>query len=333
MTSQNPYFGTDFFTFIAVLAQRAWGFLTGSSMELTSDEIQMLVLVGISISGALVGSFLMLRQMSMLANSLSHTVLLGIVLVYLYMSRFSHGDHDHSSSLNVQGFLLASLGMGVITTFLTEFLTKVGKVQEDASNGLVFTSLFALGIILATIFARNAHVGTEAIMGNVHMLHREDLKLVYVICLINAALFLLFYKEYKITTFDAPLASALGISTTFFNYLLMIQVSAVTVGAFRAVGVLMVLALIIGPPLAARRLTNSLGWMLCFAALIGALASIMGVALSRHFLSVEQVALSTGGLVVCCIGFLYLLVIFFAPRTGLLFKFYQMKNLKRVSEK
>jgi manganese/zinc/iron transport system permease protein len=203
--------------------------------------------------------------------------------------------------------LIGSLVMGLMTTFLTEFLIKTFKLQEDASIGIVFTSLFALGVILVTVLTRNAHIGIEIVMGNADALQLADCKLVYLILAMNIVSFAVFFKEFEITTFDANLARALGISPLFFNYLLMIQVSATAIGAFRAVGVLMVLALITGPALTARMLTHDLKKMLLLSVLVGCLASLIGVAASRHLLS-EGITLSTAGVVVCTIVLIFVVV-------------------------
>lgn len=308
----NPYSGENFIGFFIQLIKRCWEIISGnlSFHQLASDEIQILVLIGVSASTALLGCFLVLRKMTMLANSLSHTILFGIVIAYLLTSDgvLGHASGMHES-INIQAMLIASLATGILTTFLTEFLTKSARLQEDASTGLVFTSLFAIGIILVTLATRNAHIGTEVIMGNVDALHFDDLKLIYLILSINIAILLVFFKEFKITTFDPSLARALGFSTVFFNYLLMILVSATTIGAFRAVGVLMVLAFITGPVLTARLLTNDLGKMLYISVALGSLASLIGVALSRHLLSVWGLALTTGGVVVCVITLMFILVL------------------------
>ena len=197
----------------------------------------------------------------------------------------------------------------VLILCLTEFLTKSAGLQEDASIGIVFTSLFSLGVILVTLLTRNAHIGTEIVMGNADALRLQDLKLVLVVLFLNAALIFLFYKEFTITTFDSGLSKALGFSPVFFNYLLMIQVSATAIGGFRAVGVLMVLALMTGPSLIARLLTNHLKYMLFISAAIGAFCAFVGVALSRHFLSVSGQPFSTGGIVVCVIIVFFLAVL------------------------
>lgn len=301
----NPYSGQTFFGFLLTFFQRLWGYFSGGLgiKDLAADEVQMLVLAGVAASSALVGSFLILRKMTMLANSISHTILIGIVIAYLMTRDGLVGSDGH---INIQAMLFASMAMGLVTAFLTEFLTKTGKLQEDASTGIVFTSLFAVGIILVTLLTRNAHIGLEVVMGNVDALQFDDFTLVLVILGLNVLLFLIFFKEFKITTFDPALARAFGISTTFFNYLLMMQVSATTIGAFRAVGVLMVLAFITGPALTARLLTHDLKHLLWLAVCLGCIASIFGVAITRHLLSVHDVALSTGGVVVCTIVALYM---------------------------
>lgn len=315
----NPYHGQTFWSFLLEFAQRMGLLLTGqlSIQDLFSDEIQVLVLMGVAISSALVGTFLILRRMTMLANSLSHTILIGIVLAFFLTSLSAHQEGGHASSIApMQIMLFAALLTGFLTAFLTEFLTKTGKLQEDASTGLVFTSLFALGVILVTILTRNAHIGTEAVMGNADALHGHDLWWVYVIVLCNLLLFFLFFKEYTLTTFDPGLAYAMGFSPILFNYLLMAQVSATTITSFRAVGVLLVLAFMTGPPLAARLLTHRLKTMLVWATALGALSALIGVALTRHILTLYGVALSTSGVVVCSILLIYLCVIFatFIPK-------------------
>lgn len=317
----NPYYGKTFWLFILLFAQRMGAFMTGnlSIEQLASDEIQVLVLMGVAISSALVGCFLVLRRMTMLANSLSHTILMGIVLAF-FLSSFSENSNDsHSSSIAPMGMMLfAALITGFFTAFLTEFLVKTGKLQEDASTGLVFTSLFALGVILVTILTRNAHIGTEAVMGNADALQGGDLFWVYVIVAGNIALFFLFFKEFKLTTFDPGLAYALGFSPVLFNYLLMAQVSATTITSFRAVGVLLVLAFITGPALTARLFTHRLGAMLGWAVGLGSLSALMGVAATRHILTAYGVALSTSGVVVCSILLVFVSGAFFVRLKALL---------------
>lgn len=309
MMLANPYYGKNFGAFIVLFMQRMWALLTGKIglTDLASDEIQVLVLCLVACASALVGTFLVLKKMTMLANSLSHTLLLGIVVTYLILLPFSPAQDVSTSVLSLKTLLFASLMTALITAVLTQLLTQVLKLQEDASTGLVFTTLFALGIILVTVFTRNTHLGTEAIMGNVDALHLHDLNLIFWIALFDSVVIGAFFKEFKMTTFDASFATAQGISSTLFNYLLMVLTSATVIGAFRAVGVLLVLAFLVGPVLSARLLTHRLKELLFLAIAIGMIASLVSVALSRHLLSVYHISLSTAGLVTTVLGGIYLL--------------------------
>jgi manganese/zinc/iron transport system permease protein len=324
----NPYFGKNFFEFIWIFFQRMFELLMGKIgiTDLVSDEIQVLVLCFVGCASALVGTFLVLKKMTMLANSLSHTVLLGIVVAYVIMLPFIPKEETHAHALSLQTLLIAALTTGLITTLLTQMLTHLLHLQEDASTGLVFTTLFALGIVLVTVFTRNAHLGTEAIMGNVDALHVDDMKLIFWIALFDLAVVAIFFKEFKMTTFDASLANAQGFSSTIFNYLLMVLTSATVIGAFRAVGVLLVLAFLVGPVLSARLMTDRLMKMIFAAIGISIFGSLISVALSRHFLSVYHAPLSTAGLATTVLGVIYCVCL---SGKGFL-KFRQMKVREHI---
>lgn len=305
----NPYYDQNFFGFLTIFIKRVFQFLTGNLFfkELAADEIQILVIAATAISAALVGCFLILRKQAMVANSLSHTILLGIIIAFLIAS---HGKmHLEGQNIELWPMLLASLIVAILTTFLGDVLIKVAKLQEDASIAIVFSSLFALGIVLVTLLTRDAHIGAEVVMGNADALHIDDIKLSFLVLAANLLVLILFYKEFLITTFDQAYAKALGISVLTINYLLMITVSATLIAAFRAIGVLMVLTFISGPSLAARLLTNSLPKMLALASLIGVICSFLGVALARHFLTTHGLALSTAGMVVAVTSVLYFFLV------------------------
>jgi manganese/zinc/iron transport system permease protein len=309
----NPYFDQNLMGFFLVFFQRIGAFFTGKigMADLASDEIQVFVLALVAVAAALVGPFLILKKMTMLANSLSHTLLLGIVIAYVLLIPFQTETEGHAHSISIQVLLIASLVTALVTTVLTQWLVHVLKLQEDASTGLVFTTLFALGLVLVTIFTRNTHLGTEAIMGNVDALHVDDLKLIFGIALFDFAVVFLLFKELKITTFDPSFATAQGIFSSWCNYLLMVLTSATVIGAFRAVGVLLVLAFLVAPPLTARLFTHRLKNLLLLSMGIGALASLFSVALARHLLSVYHLPVSTSGLVATVLGGIYFVCLIF----------------------
>jgi manganese/zinc/iron transport system permease protein len=306
MNYLNPYSGLNFLQFIQVGFQRFFLALTGRLpiQNMASDEIQILTLALISISAAIVGVFLIHRKMTMLANALSHTVLFGIVLTYLIL-RKSFDLIDPSLSFRVMFF--AALITGFVTALLSETLSRISSLQKDASIGLVFTTFFALGILLITLFSKNSHFGIELIMGNVDSLHYKDLSSVFWMLLCNVSILALFMRSLKLSTFDSTFSKLLGLSPTFFNYLIVLQLSLTAIGAFRAIGAVLILAFFIVPPHCARPYARSLEQQVIFSALIGVFCSFLGVALSRHLLSVHNLALSTGGLTVLCLYATHLL--------------------------
>ena len=292
----NPYTGQSFFGFFGVLFKRVFLALKGDAHSLATDEVQLLVLIMIALSSALIGTFLVLKKMTMLANSLSHTVLLGIVGAFL----ITRGEGIYT--ISVPTLLIGALITALCTTFSTEFLHKKLRLQEDTSIGLIFTAFFALGVVLVTTLSRNSHLGIEAIMGNVDALHPSDLKQVFYLFLFNAALIFLCFRRLELLAFDSQLARNMGISLVFFNYLLMFQTALTAIGSFRAVGTFLFLAFLVAPVLTARFFTHRLKPLLFLAGGIGVLAAAFSVALSRHVLSVYQIPLSTSGLAATVLG-------------------------------
>lgn len=280
-----------------------------------TDIIQMVVLGAVALSCGLIGPFLVLKRMAMFANSLSHTILLGIALAFL----LTGGAFFDLSNLLIGAFLAA-----LMTAFLTGGLIRYFRLQEDASIGLVFTALFAAGITVVTLYTRDVHLGIEAVMGNADILQWSDLKFALSLVGLNLAAVLLFYKQLQLVSFDPNGAKTLGIPASIFHFLLLFLVATTCIGAFRAVGVLLVLAFLVGPFLTARLFCHRLPWLLFWTPAIGILASICGVLVSRYLFDVFGLALSTGGLVVTMIGLFYIV----AQLTSLFFD--QHRGAKRA---
>ena len=291
----NPYSGADFFQFFGILIQRLF---TGQIFSPAADEVQLAVLCAVSVSCGLIGPFLVLRRMAMFANSLSHTILFGIAGAFLVASKVWTGGLFDLPTLLLGAFIAA-----LVTAFLTEGLVRLFRLQEDASVGLVFTALFALGIVLVTLFTRDVHLGTEAVMGNVDILQISDIRFAALLAAVNLGAVVLFYPSLLLSSFDGGLAKTLGVKSR--RFLLLFLTAITCIGAFRAVGVLLVLAFLTGPYLTARLFCHRLPWLLFWSCAIGCAASAAGVALSRHLLSVYGLALSTGGIVVSLAGAIF----------------------------
>ncbi|HSX10498.1 MAG TPA: metal ABC transporter permease [Chlamydiales bacterium] len=261
-----------------------------------SDLLQMGVLSAIAVATGLVGPFLILKRMAMFANSLSHTILLGIAIAFLVTG---------GPLFSLPNLLIGALLAALMTAFLTEGLVRFFRLQEDASIGLIFTALFAAGITLVTLFMRDVHLGIEAVMGNVELLQFADLKLSLSLVGLNLVAILLFYKQFQLSSFDRSLAKTLGVPCGVFHFLLLFLVATTCIGAFRAVGVLLVLAFLVGPFLTARLFCHRLPWLLFWTPLVGIFASVAGVLLSRLCFDLFGLPLSTGGIVATLIGLIY----------------------------
>lgn len=276
-------------------------------------EIQLIGAV-VAVACALPGTFLVLRQMAMMSDAISHTVLLGIVLVFFVTK-------DVASPLLIVGAAV----MGIATVSLVELLNRTRLVKEDAAIGLVFPMLFSIAVILISRFAGDVHLDSDAVLlGELAFAPFDRLKVLgydvgpkalYVmagILLLNLLFIVLFYKELKLATFDAGLAAALGFSPVLIHYALMALVSLTAVGAFDAVGSVLVVALMIGPPAAAYLLTDHLPRMLGFSALIGILSAVSGYWLAR------VLDASIAGSMATMVGVFFVATFLLAPDRGLI---------------
>jgi manganese/zinc/iron transport system permease protein len=311
----NPYISTNIITFFKVLVSRFLFFIKGQGgiNDLFVDEVQIVTLVMVAISCALIGVFLVMRRMTMLANALSHTVLIGIVIAYAFTSK----SFDFSY-MNISTLFIAAGISGVITVVFSEVFHRYLHLQKDASVGIVFTSLFALGVVLVSLLSKNSRICIEIITGNIDVLHKNDIKLVFMIFLINLFVVTIFFKELHAFVFDATFAKLLGIPILFFNCILMLQTSITVIGAFRVVGVVVVLSFITGPVLISRIFTKNIKSLIVVSTAVGIFVAVVSVALSRHFLSVNGIALSTSGILVVTLIALYILAIILSSTRGVM---------------
>jgi len=295
----HPYSEVSFFEFFGVFLSRILGLITGK-LDLATDEVQLIALFLVGLSCSLLGAFLLLKKMTMVANSLSHTVLLGIVLCYLWIPAKQTIFEGNFFLLFVASFISA-----LLTLVTTHFFTKTLNLQKEASVGLVFTSFFSLAILLVNVYTKHTHLGIEAVMGNIDAMHQNEILPLVLLTAINGSIFLGVFRGMKVCTFDKTHAFTLGFSPRLYEYLLLFLLSLTLVGAFRAVGVLLVLAFLVIPYLTVRIWSFHLSRILQYSCLLSFLYAAVGVALARHLLSCYQMPISTSGLVVVLMGIGY----------------------------
>lgn len=284
-------------------------------------EIQLIAVV-VAVACAIPGVFLVLRKMALISDAISHSILPGIVVGFFI-----------TQDLNSPVLILLAALTGVITVVLVEKIQKTGLVKEDTAIGLVFPALFSIGVILIAKNANDVHLDVDAVLlGELAfapfdrlMLFGSDIgpKSLWVmgsILLIIIGLLIAFFKELKVSTFDAGLSSAMGFSPLLLHYGLMSVSSITIVGAFDAVGAILVVALMIAPAATAYLLTSQLKKMLWLAVVFGVFAAIAGYWLA-HLLDA-----SIAGSISTVLGVIFLTVYLFAPNKGLLAILYRQKQ-------
>ncbi|MEC8307192.1 MAG: metal ABC transporter permease [Chlamydiota bacterium] len=291
----NPYQGLNFFAFFVMLGKRCFRCMTGQlSLESwAADEVQLATLVLIACSAAILGVFLVLRRMTMLANSLSHTTLLGVALLFLWSA-----TSYHLGQMPFYALLLAALFVGMLTSWLTEWFHNSMKIQADASIAFAFTLLFSLGIVVVTLFMKNVHIGNDAIMGNADALQVVDIQHAAYLLGTNMLLLFLFFRRLVVSTFDPLFAQLSGLLTRWISHLILFQTAAIAISAFRAVGVLLFLAFLVAPVVIGGWFARSLQGLIFGSCCVGTVVAMIGVALSRSVVSWGWMPLSTGGMIV-----------------------------------
>ncbi|AKQ47542.1 iron ABC transporter [Rufibacter radiotolerans] len=281
----------------------------------------------VAICCSLLGCFLILRRMAMVGDAISHAVLPGIVLAFLF-----------SGTREVWTMLLGAAALGVACTFLIEFLHKKARVQADASIGVTFTWLFALGIILISVYAGKVDLDQDCVLyGEIayvpldiwltetgQNLGPRTVWMMGGVMLVILAFVTVFFRQLYLTSFDPAFAVAIGISTSVWYYLLMSAVSLTTVAAFESVGAILVVAFLVGPPATAYLLTDDLKRMLFISAGLGVVASAVGFYLALYLNG------SVAGAISVIIGLEFLLAFVFSPSHGLVSRRRKVSELVEV---
>jgi len=286
---------------------------------------------------ALPGAFLLIRRQSMMGDALSHTTLPGIVLAFLLAQwlRRSGWISPEAYDTGLHAIMFAgALLIGILSAALTEWVQKLGKVESGAALGVVFTTMFALGLLLIRLSADSVHIDPDCVLyGTIETVVMDTIGSTGIpraavvsgsVLLLNLALVLLFFKELRISAFDPALATTLGINAHLMHYALMSVTAATLVSAFESVGSILVIAMLIAPAATAHLLTDRLSTMLglCLgtAALCAALGHTLAITLPSIVFSRlgfdSVVDASTAGMMAVAAGLLFTTAMLFGPRYG-----------------
>ncbi|QDT46707.1 Manganese transport system membrane protein MntB [Symmachiella dynata] len=277
----------------------------------------------VAIACGLLGCFLIVQGLALIGDAISHTVLLGIVVAFLLTGQFSG-----------PAMFVGAAVTGILTAVLIEFIHRHSRVKQDAAIGIVFSSLFAIGVILLSTMATHAHIDADCVLfGKLDTISFDKMavagfmipvSVVQLLIVTVAVMFMiaLFYKELLAAAFDPQLAAVLGLRPRVVQYGLMGMLSLTVVSSFTAVGAILVVAMMIAPPATAYLLTKRLPVMLLLSALFGVISAVVGTHLAFWLDA------STAGAMVCVACGLFTLAFLFSPSQGLIagsWRRYQLK--------
>lgn len=251
----------------------------------------------------IIGCFIVLRNMSLIGDALSHAILPGIFVSFVFLG------------YSTIGFFVGSVLAGILSAFLITWIQHNVKTKNDASIGIVFTVMFSLGVIGISWLnsEKGAHLDLgDFLFGNALGVSNEDLVLTAIVMVYTIVSVIIFYRYLFITTFQPTIAATMGISVKMVHYFLMLLLSFAVVAALRTVGVILVVAMLITPSSTALLISNKLKKVIVISAGIGLVSAIVGMALSIVWNT------PPGPMMVVVSTIFYVLAVFFAREKGLL---------------
>jgi len=260
------------------------------------------------------GCFIVLRNMSLIGDALSHAVLPGIFFAFLLVG------------YSTLGFFIGSTVAGLVTAVAISWIQQNVKTKNDAAIGIIFTAMFSIGIMGISWLNQSEGVHLDLkdfLFGNVLGISNEDIFLTAGICLYTLVCVVMFYRYLFVTTFQPTIAETMGISAKTIHYFLMLLLSFAIVASLRTVGVILVVAMLITPAATALLLSDQLKKVIFISGLIGILSAVIGLLVSIIFNTTPGPAMT-----LCATAF-YFMAVLLSPTQGLLFKY----NQNRIERK
>lgn len=249
------------------------------------------IILGV-VSG-IIGSFIVLRNMSLMGEALSHAVMPGVALSYMF---------------NINMLIGASV-FGLLAAILIEYISKKSTIKSDTSIGIILSSFFALGIILINMASSSVDLN-HVLFGNILAIPSSEVAQSFFVLVIVVIIVLVFYRPLLLSSFDPVVAKANGINTTFYHYLLMLMLSVVTVASLSQVGIVLVVAMLIIPAATAYLWSKRLSIMIVLSSSIGVFMGVVGTVISFRFNS------PTSATIVLIGSFLFAVSFFISPKNN-----------------
>lgn len=255
----------------------------------------LLTAILIGISAGIIGAFVILRGMSLMGDAIGHAVLPGVALSFLF-------------GINP---VIGAVVFGLIASSFIGFIGDKSTLKKDTVMGVVFTSFFALGIVLISLIPTRVHVHS-ILFGNMLTVTPERLNTMWIVTITLVALVVLFYKELLLSSFDETSAQVYGLNTKLIHYLFMFVLTLVIVLSLQITGAILIVAMIITPAATAFLLTNQMHWMIVISAFLGFISAVVGIFVSFTF------DVSSGSSIVIVAACWFVLAFAFAPKKGIL---------------
>jgi manganese/zinc/iron transport system permease protein len=272
----------------------------------------------LGITSGVLGSFAVLRQQSLLGDALSHAALPGVALGFLI-----------AGERNLIAILLGALFSGALAASYALLLTRRSRLKNDAALGSVLSVFFAFGIVLLTFIQRQNNAGQAGLdsflFGQAATIVPSDIVTMLVISGLALGLVMLFWKQFKVLSFDTGFAASLGFPTLGLEFTLTLMIALAIVMGLQLVGVVLMAALLIAPAVAARQWVKSLEAMVLLAAVFGAASGITGA-----LLSATGRGLATGPIIVICASVIVFASLLFAPGRGLIWAALKAQRNRRA---
>ena len=289
-------------------------------IEILQYEWAIRALIASSMIGVMcgiLGVFIVLRNMSLIGDALSHAVLPGVVLGFVV------------AGYSVLGFFTGAVLAGIVTAVLITWLQRNVPIKNDAAMGIVFTAMFSIGVMWISRISRQDGVHLDLkdfLFGNALGVSNEDLYLTAMITVFVIISVIVFYRYLFATTFQVVIAETLGIPVKLVYYFLMLLLSLAIVASLKAVGVILVVSMLIAPAATALLLSDKLQQVIVISALLGLFSAILGLILA--------IALETtpGPAMAVTATLFFLTAVIFSPKKGLLFKALHQNNIRRKVE-
>ena len=273
------------------------------------------VLLGISCG--VLGSFLVVRKMALMGDALSHAVLPGVAIGFLWNMT------KDPVAIFIGATIAGLLGAGTV-----HLITQTTRLKEDTALGLVLAAYFAVGIVILTMM-QQLPIGNQSgidkfLFGQAAAIGADDVKLMGAVTALSLLAIGIFYKEFLVTSFDSGFARASGFPVQVMHYALMLLLAFSVVISLQAVGVVLVSAMLITPAAAAYMLTDRMSRLLMLSALFGIFAGVSGA-----FFSFLRPSLPTGPFMVLGASLVFCLAFLFGPRHGVLVRWWMHRSRAR----